>query len=194
MGKYDNHSNAKNITRAQKKFDKLSNKRKPNIFQIEQAKRELDTAKLFERCQIFKSFNGRAPNTGVLFSDDNRVMLFFNKLIRYEDIESYRIVENFEQKSHTVTKQRGAVSRAIVGGVIAGGIGAVVGAMSADSHSHTTYHRVGRGFYFQVFLTNGHGYQCYVENNGIISNKIHSKWLELGAKIQMIIDDNRKDR
>ena len=192
MGKYDNHSNAKNIAKAQKKFDKLSNKRKPNIYRIEQARKELDTAKLFESCQIFKSFDGRAPNAGILFSDDNKVMLFFDKLIRYEDIKSYRIVENFEPESHAVTKQRGAVSRAVVGGVIAGDIGAVVGAMSADSHSHTTYYQVGDGFYFQVFLNDGDGYQCYVENNGIISNKIHPKWLELGTKMQMIIDSNNK--
>lgn len=188
MGKYDNHSNVKNIKAAQKKLDKLSSKRKPDLFQIEQAKEELETAKLFESCQIFKSFNGRAPNTDILFSDDNRVMLFVNKLIHYDDIESYQIIENFEDKSYTTTKKQGVVTRAVVGSVIAGSIGAVVGAMSAGSHSQTKHYRVGNGFYLQIFLKDGNGYQWYINKDSDFSNKIHPKWLDLGAKLQMIID------
>ena len=188
MGKYDNYSNSENIDKAQRKLDKLSKKRRPDQYQIDLARAELDTAKLFQSCQIFKSFNGRAPNTAILFSDDNKVMLFGDKLIHYEDISSYRIVENIESKSYTVTKQTGAVSRAIVGGAIAGGVGALVGAMSADSRSNTTHYQVGNGFYFQVFLKDGNGYQYFAENDGMFSNKIHPKWLELGTKIQRIID------
>ena len=188
MGKYDNHSNAKNIAKAQKKFDKLSKKRNPNIYQIELARVELETAKLFETCQIFKADNTRAPNKAVLFSDDNRAMLFNNKLVWYDDIVAYQFVENIKTTSHTTTKQQGSLSRAIVGGAIAGGVGAVVGTMSADSHSDTTYHQVKDGFYLQVFLKDGTCHQCFVENHGWISNKMHPKWLELGMKIQMILD------
>ena len=188
MGKFDNHSNAKNIKKAQKKLDKLTRKRKPDLYQIELAKGELNTAKMFESCQIFKSINNRAPNERILFSDDNRVMLFINKLIPYDNIQSYCILENVVTGAHTVTRSRGAVSRAIVGHVIAGGVGAIVGAASAGSTSDTTYYKRGDGFVFQVFLKDGNGFQCDVENDGVISNKIHPKWLELGTKIQRIID------
>lgn len=188
MGKYDNHSNAKNIKAAQKKLDKLSNKRKPDLFKIEQAKEELETAKLFESCQIFKSFSDSAPNTKILFSDDNRVLLFVDKLIHYDDIKSYQIVEKFEDKSYTTTKKHGVVTRALVGNVVAGGIGAVVGAASAGSTSRTTHYREGNGFYLRVFLKDGEGYEWYIPNHHDFSNKIHPKWLELGTKLQMIID------
>lgn len=188
MGKYDNYDNADRIKQAQKKLDKLTRKRNPDLYKIELAQAELDAEKLFESCQIFKSINQRAPNWNVLFSDDNRVMMFGRELIRYDDIQSYRIVENVVSKSHTVTKQSGAIPRAIVGHAIAGDLGAVVGAMTADSHSDTTYYNKGNGYYFQVFLKNGGGYQLYAENDGFFFNKIHPKWIELGTKIQRIID------
>jgi hypothetical protein len=188
MGKYDNYDNAKNIKKAQKNLDKLTRKRKPDQYKIELAREKLDIEKLFESCQIFKSSNNRAPNDRVLFSDDNQVMLFGNKLIRYKDIKSYQIVENVISKSYTVTRQSGVIPRAIVGHAIAGDMGAVVGAMTADSHSDTTYYQTGDGFNFQVFLKSGGGYQLFAENDGFFFNKIHKKWLELGTKIQRIID------
>lgn len=188
MGKYDNHHNTDNVLRAKKKLDKLTSKRNPNIYEIERAKEELETARLFMTCQIFKSSSCRAPNDRILFSDDNRVMLFYNKLIRYDDLAEYKIVEKFKSHSSTVTRQNGTVSRALVGGFLGGSVGAIVGAMSAGSHSTTTQHQIADGFYFQVFLKNGEGYQCEVENDGFLSNKIHPTWVDLGTKIQMIID------
>jgi len=53
MGQYDNYSNEKNIAKAQKRLDKLTAKRDPDPYEVELARRELETAKLFERCQIF---------------------------------------------------------------------------------------------------------------------------------------------
>lgn len=98
MGQYDNYSNEKNIAKAQKRLDKLTAKRDPDPYEVELARRELETAKLFERCQIFgtegwtKSIYN--PNASIMFSDDNEVMMFFDKLISYRDISSYAIVEN----------------------------------------------------------------------------------------------------
>jgi hypothetical protein len=37
-------------------------------------------------------------------------------------------------------------------------------------------------------LKDGNGYQYEVASTRIIANKIHPKWLEVGAKIQRIID------
>ncbi len=188
MGRYDNFHNTKNIEKAQKKLDKLLSKRKPDQYQIDLAREALTQAKLFESCQIFKSFSGYAPNENIMFSDDNRVIWFIKYLIPYDEVSSYSIVENVVQKAQTQTKSRGVISRAIIGGAIAGGVGAVVGAASAGSKSQTTYYNEGEGFFLQIFTKNGERYSCHIESNGFIANKVHPKWLELGTKLQSIID------
>lgn len=188
MGKYDNYSNIENIKKAQKKLDRLTRKRKPNQYKIQLAQEELNTAKLFESCQIFNGWLYNAPKDLVKFSDDNRVMWFIDRVIKYEDIESYRIVEKIVSGYDTVTKSKGAVSRAIVGHMIAGDVGAIIGASTADTHSTTRHYQYGEGFYFQVFLKDGSGCSFETESTRIVGNKIHPKWLEVGAKIQRIID------
>jgi hypothetical protein len=188
MGQYDNFHNTKNIEKAQRKLDKLLKKRKPDQYQIDLAKEALSQAKMFESCQIFKSFSGYAPNENIMFSDDNRVMWFVKYLIPYDEISSYSIVENVVQKAQTQTTSKGVITRAIIGGAIAGGVGAVVGAASAGSKSQTTYYNEGEGFFLQIFTKNGERYSCHIENSGFIGNKVHPKWLELGTKLQSIID------
>lgn len=188
MGQYDNFHNTKNIEKAQRKLDKLLKKRKPDQYQIDLAKEALSQAKMFESCQIFKSFSGYAPNENIMFSDDNRVMWFVKYLIPYDEISSYSIVENVVQKAQTQTTSKGVITRAIIGGAIAGGVGAVVGAASAGSKSQTTYYNEGEGFFMQIFTKNGERYSCHIENSGFIWNKVHPKWLELGTKLQSIID------
>lgn len=188
MGQYDNFHNTKNIEKAQRKLDKLLKKRKPDQYQIDLAKEALFQAKLFESCQIFKSFSGYAPNENIMFSDDNRVIWFVKYIIPYDEISSYSIVENVVQKAQTQTTSKGVITRAIIGGAIAGGVGAVVGAASAGSKSQTTYYNEGEGFFMQIFTKNGERYSCHIENSGFIGNKVHPKWLELGTKLQSIID------
>lgn len=188
MGQYDNFHNTKNIEKAQRKLDKLLKKRKPDQYQIDLAKEALSQTKLFESCQIFKSFSGYAPNENIMFSDDNRVIWFVKYLIPYDEISSYSIVENVVQKAQTQTTSKGVITRAIIGGAIAGGVGAVVGAASAGSKSQTTYYNEGEGFFLQIFTKNGERYSCHIENSGFIGNKVHPKWLELGTKLQSIID------
>lgn len=188
MGQYDNFHNTKNIEKAQRKLDKLLKKRKADQYQIDLAKEALSQAKLFESCQIFKSFSGYAPNENIMFSDDNRVIWFVKYLIPYDEISSYSIVENVVQKAQTQTTSKGVITRAIIGGAIAGGVGAVVGAASAGSKSQTTYYNEGEGFFMQIFTKNGERYSCHIENSGFIGNKVHPKWLELGTKLQSIID------
>ena len=195
MGRYDNFNNTKNIEKAQKALDKLLAQKKQDFFKIDLARKNLETAKLFESCQIF----GREdfwksefdPNGKIMFSDDNRVMLFIDKLISYDEIESYAIVENRVSKSHTTTKTTGGITRAVVGGAVAGGVGAVVGAMTAGARSDTVHFETGDGFFLQIFLKNGSGYQYPIPSKGVISNKVPPLWLELGAKLQFIIDENK---
>ena len=196
MGQYDNYSNEKNIAKAQKRLDKLTAKRDPDPYEVELARRELETAKLFERCQIFgtegwkKSISN--PNASIMFSDDNEVMMFFDKLISYRDISSYAIVENIVKEAHTKTKKTGAITRVIVGGAIAGGVGVVAGAITAGSKSSTIVHGIPDGFYLQIFLKDGSGYQCPVPSDGAISNKVPKLWLHLASKLQTIVEQNKE--
>ena len=195
MGQYDNYSNRKNIDKVQKKLDRLLGKKKQNLYAIDIARRELETAKLFENCQIFgredfwKSNNN--PNAGIMFSDDNRVMWFLGEVIRYEDIVSYSFVTRKTKKASTTTKKKGTISRAIVGDVLAGPVGALVGAMSSGSKSDTTFYETTDGFHLQVFLKDEHCWRCDVPKVGVFSVKIPRLWLELGMKLQMIIESNQ---
>ena len=196
MGQYDNYSNEKNIAKAQKRLDKLTAKRDPDPYEVELARRELETAKLFERCQIFGTEGWKKsiynPNASIMFSDDNEVMMFFDKLISYRDTSSYAIVENIVKEAHTKTKKTGAITRAIVGGAIAGGVGVVAGAITAGSKSSTIVHEIPDGFYLQIFLKDGSGYQCPVPSDGAISNKVPKLWLHLASKLQTIVEQNKE--
>ena len=193
MGQY---SNEKNIAKAQKRLDKLMAKCNPDLYEVELARKELETARLFERCQIFGTEGWRKniynPNANIMFSDDNEVMMFFDKLISYRDISSYTIVENIVKETHTKTKKTGAIARAIVGGAIAGGVGVVTGAITAGSKSSTIVHEIPDGFFLQILLKDGSGYQCPVPSNGTISNKVPKMWLHLASKLQAIVERNKE--
>lgn len=197
MGKYDNYDNRNRIKAASKKLEKLQRKRKPDLFAVDLAQKELENEQLFSSCQIFGAAGGLSrseynPNDNVLFSDDNRVLMFWDKLIQYEDIQSYRIVGNVVQQSYTTTKRTGGISRAIIGGAIAGGVGAVVGASTAGAKSKTTYYETEEGFLFQIFLKDGSGYQHTVPSSGFVNNKLPAKWKQLADKLQEILNDNNK--
>lgn len=188
MGKYDNYDNTFNIEQAQKKLDKLMRKRKPNQLKIKLAKQELENEKLFERCQIFESFNGRAPNENVRFNDDRRLLWFYEVVIPYDEIVGYELKEKIIHQSYTKTKTKGALSRAIVGGMIGGEIGAILGAASADTITETKHYETGNGFVMTIHLRDGTNYSADIDNNGFISNKYHPKWREVAEKLSLILD------
>lgn len=195
MGRYDNYDNAQGIKKAQNKLDKLLRQRKPDQYEIDQARKELEVQKLFESCQIFGCVSWRQkvydPNTTVMFSDDHEVMWFADRLIAYKDLASYQFVSNRETHAHTTTKTKGGITRAVVGGALAGGAGAVVGAMTAKSQSNTTYYTIQNGFFLQIFLKNGQGYQYPIPADGVLMDKIPKGWLSLGTKLQSIIETNQ---
>ncbi|MBR5199341.1 MAG: hypothetical protein IKW20_05875 [Bacteroidales bacterium] len=116
-------------------------------------------------------------------------MWFIDQAIPYDDIVACRIGENIISKSYTVTTPHGVIPRAIAGHALAGDLGAVVGAMTAKSTSETTYYqKKGYGFKFQIFTKDGSRYYCELPDFGFYRNKMHPKWVEVGAKIQSILD------
>lgn len=188
MGQFDNFENTKAIQKAQKELDKLCGKRKPDNFKIELARQKLEQEKLFEHCQRFliHTING---DFIALLSDENRVLRFMDSLISYDDIESYSIIANNVTVAHTETKSKGSISRAVVGGVVAGGVGAVVGALSAGAKSETTYVKQTEGFFFYIWLKDGSRHGVAFPGGGLFSNKVPKQWLLFGERIKMIIEE-----
>lgn len=115
MGKYDNYENTANIERAQKRLNKLMRKRKPNPQKIASAKQELENEQLFEHCQIFKSFNGRAPNENVRFNDDRRLIWFYGDVIPYDQLYAYSIKEKKFKNLIQKRKQKGHYPERLLG-------------------------------------------------------------------------------
>jgi len=185
MGRYDNYDNKSEIKRLRNKLDKLQSKRKPDLYEIDMVKRELDNALLFESCQIFGTEGWRKseydPNAKIMFSDDNRVMRFCDRIIRYDDISHVCLLDRKTTAAHTITKRKGVASRSIVGGLLGGGVGAIIGGATAGSVSNTVFTERNNGFILQIFQKDGQGWQCELY-------KLSKQWKQLLTKLQMIID------
>lgn len=192
QSRFTDYNNKKNIEKAQRKLDKLTRKSKPDLPKIELAQKALDTEKLFSKCQRLSIADYNGGSGSVLFSDDNEVMMFIHDVIPYGEIESCSIVGNNITKSYTKTKSKGVIPRAIVGGAIAGGVGAVIGGMTAKSESNTTYYQTTEGFFFQLILKNKTYHSIHFRGDGLLSNKVPKNWMRLYEKIQTIID-NQED-
>ncbi|MGI5989588.1 MAG: hypothetical protein ACOX78_04920 [Lachnospiraceae bacterium] len=192
MGQYDNYDNAYQIKAAEKALVKLKKKRKPDTFAIALAQKDLENAKLFNSCQIFGSVgffsSAYNPNQMIMFSDDNQVVWFGGKIIPYQDIKNAMFLKHNIQKSYTTTKKKGTVSRAIIGGMVAGEVGAIVGAASAGSESTTDTTTVFKDFFYEVDTKDGQGFQIEFPGTGMFDNKISKEWEKLDQKMHMIIE------
>lgn len=194
MGRYDNFSNKVYIKRARRKYNRLMSKRKPDLFKLDKARKELAEEELFESCQVFgrKNFDPitSVPTARIMFSDDNKVMWFIDRIIEYKRIQSYAFIEN--RTTVAETKRSGSViGRAIVGGMIAGEVGAIVGAMSAESETQTVFREKTDCFFLYIMLTNGESFRLRIMGSGIFDNKLHRAWAGVDAKLKSIIEENR---
>lgn len=71
-------------------------------------------------------------------------------------------------------------------------MGAAIGAASAGSTSTTRFYESKNGFILQIELKDGMIWQYPVESSGVIFNRLSPLWIQLGAKLQMILDENAK--
>ncbi|MBS1401190.1 MAG: hypothetical protein HPZ86_10370 [Clostridia bacterium] len=94
--------------------------------------------KLFTQTQLLTSFSG-----GTITVDSNHKLFVFGNLskgkvpsifFRFDEIDNYQI-EMVGQK--TITKKKGGISRAVVGGALFGGVGAIVGSNTAKEETKT---------------------------------------------------------
>lgn len=70
-------------------------------------------------------------------SNSQRLFIFDDKVFKYDDIVSAELITRGGNETVTTTKKQGGITRAIVGGAIAGGAGAIVGAATAGEKSTT---------------------------------------------------------
>ena len=72
--------------------------------------------------------------------EDKRVVLFGKKEIKFESIINVELTTASSQHTTTTTQKNTPVGRAVVGGIVAGGVGAIVGASSAkETSTSNTY-------------------------------------------------------
>ncbi len=124
--------------------------------------------------------------------DNNEALMFGNVLIYYRDIQGCYIREEYRQIATTNTKTKGGITRAVIGGAIAGPIGAVVGASTAKSVSNTEYSSVQDGFKFYIECKDGKGWNIPVTGVGFLRNKVSNSWMDVKAKIDAIIEQYRE--
>lgn len=76
----------------------------------------------------------------VAVDEKNKVIIFGRKVIKFENILHAELKTSTSHQTTTDTQKNNPVGRAVVGGIIAGGVGAVIGATSAKetSTSRTT--------------------------------------------------------
>ena len=187
-GKYDNYDNRVRIKACEKKLAKLKRKRKPDQFEIDQAQKRLDDAKLFQSCQIFKSSFGESlydPNDNIMFSDAKEVLWFGGAIIRYCDLKSYSLVENIETETRSKANRSKVISAAVMGEVVFND--SLLGIALANPELRTTTYQWKNGFQLCVRLKNGSGYSIPVLNAGFFRNKASKRWHQVCERLDDII-------
>lgn len=132
--------------------------------QLEMAEEELRKQLLFEEYNVVGSRNSYFPYK---FNDKNKLILIDlndnkSEVFSYSDVEKVEIAPHYTEEviTHTTTKKKRGITRAIVGGALFGGAGAIIGAGTAGSKSRgtTTQRMKFNGYNFVVSLTNGTNY------------------------------------
>lgn len=188
VGKYDNYDNRARIKACEKKLAKLKRKRKPDLFEIDQAQKRLDEAKMFQSCQIFKGSFGESlydPNDNIMFSDANEVLWFGGAIIRYCDLKSYSLVENIETETRSKANRSKVISAAVMGEVVFND--SLLGIALANPELRTTTYQWKNGFQLCVRLKNGSGYSIPVLNAGFFRNKASKRWHQVCERLDDII-------
>lgn len=130
------------------KQKEIKKKQKEEQKQIEREKKQAKRQAEDERLQEIK--NDGAINFGIAYFDDKQQVLLFKRTMLYKQEEySYSDITGFKPniEGKDVKKHHG-VGRALVGGILAGGVGAVVGATTGGKqYSEVT--RVSGFVYFK---------------------------------------------
>lgn len=118
-----------------------------------------------------------------------------NIIVPYNSIERVEIITDYIQSSHTYTKtkKKGGITRAVVGGALFGGVGAIVGAATAGSKStaKTTYYTQVNGHTLHVYLKNGSSYSYQSKITGFNDKTPPTPLREAEFYFNQIINRNK---
>lgn len=92
--------------------------------------------RIFKKEQVLSSFG--LINTKIYLDYTNKMFYAENKIpivFKFEEIETYSVQKVGEKQ---ITKNKGGIARAIIGGAIAGPVGAIVGANTATQETQTS--------------------------------------------------------
>lgn len=189
MAKYDNYNNKKRITAAGKELKRHLRNNPSDLEQTERLKKAFEAESLFTSCQIFgtEGFfkDWESPNGDIMFSDDNRVMMFYNELVRYEDIKHCCIIGTTPADSKENGRNKMLFLNDLWSATLAQyGTGPVWSSVATPSRKD------GKGFFLQIDLASGNQMVCRIPNSTLASNTIPFQWRYLEEKLQKIVAGN----
>ena len=139
------------------KVNKLKEKEK-NFLNVTEKKKEKIKEKInVEKFVIYENlFHQESIIVGFGFNDKKMAIcdeLGRTEVIKIDSVFDIEILHRISSNTHTTTENKGALGRAVVGGLIAGGTGALIGATTSKkehySITNTTDDLVGIRFYIK---------------------------------------------
>ena len=73
----------------------------------------------------------------VAINVEKRIVIFQRRAVSFDDIINCELITSVSQNTTTTTEKDNGIGRAVVGGILAGGAGAIVGATTANSNSYS---------------------------------------------------------
>lgn len=113
--------------------------------------------------------------------------MFYDELIRYEDIKHHCIIENVRADSEVSGAKRLFLND------LWSEAWMQYGTMPVWSGVATPRHEVDEGFFLQIDLANGSQMVCRIPNSTVASNTVPFQWRYLEEKLQKIVDENQRN-
>lgn len=183
----------------QKELERQERQKQRRLIACEEYEKELtDLSNKFGECAINENLSSSSQyniSTRVFVYEQSRIIIIKSKEYRFSDILGYSLVD--DATSETITTSTGTaktstgsmLGRAVVGGVLTGGLGAVAGAATAKKN-------ISDNATSQTTTT--HKYTLYINVNSLqeptIALKIGdnvSKAQKLAGAINVIIERNK---
>lgn len=184
----DNYDNGPTIRMYEKVLERLRKKRHPDAFQIKLTEEKLKEARLFKSCQIFQEgFLGLFldPGPGIMFSDSNQLLWLQGVIIRYQELESYALVEDVQTATRRRVNKGNLINSAVFGKVVFDD--PLLGIWLNPPEEITTTYQSKDGYILYVRLINNSGYQVKIPRGGFFGNKMRRSWQRVCAKLSEII-------
>ena len=168
-------------------------KRERKSLEKEQEKTKLNS--LYGNNHICIKYNSSEK---VIISEQKQCIVVHSKEYHFNSILGYSLIDNYNSSSHTISTSTSSTStgnmlkRAVVGGILAGGIGAITGATTASKNTSSNS---------STETTIIHDYILYININSLENPSIkisignnYETAHKLANTINVIIEQNKKSQ